>query len=282
MLDLTEVSLCCVDTRDHDLALRAMNRSRENVRFAKSLFFTNSLPTRSVVAQGIDVHSIEPITSLEHYSAFVLKRLLPYIQTNYVLITQWDGYVVCPECWSAEFLNCDYLGAPWDNHDGTRSVGNGGFSIRSRRLLEALQDPRIVVGGNEDVAICGRYRSLLEGKYGVSYGAPEIAERFSFEMRYLAEMTFGFHGIFNLAFVESSANLVALAPHLSDRLLRDPFTVYLLLNCKAASKWNAIVAIGERILSLQPNTPVVATLVKQAREEIEARTNNQTSNWVRK
>ena len=55
-----------------------------------------------------------------------------------MLLIQWDGYVVNPEAWDPAFLGCDYLGAKWYWHDDGMRVGNGGFSLRSRRLLDAL------------------------------------------------------------------------------------------------------------------------------------------------
>ena len=63
---------------------------------------------------------------------------------------QWDGYAVNPGAWDAAFLDCDYLGAKWSWHKDAMRVGNGGFSLRSRRLLLALQDPRIELVEAED------------------------------------------------------------------------------------------------------------------------------------
>ena len=59
-----------------------------------------------------------------------------------------------PAAWDAAFLDCDYLGAKWFWHNDGMRVGNGGFSLRSRRLLLALQDPRIDLVEAEDTAIC--------------------------------------------------------------------------------------------------------------------------------
>ena len=53
------------------------------------------------------------IASREQYSDFVLKQVIQHIRTPWVLLIQWDGYVVDPSAWRAEFLDYDYIGARW-------------------------------------------------------------------------------------------------------------------------------------------------------------------------
>ena len=48
---------------------------------------------------------IAPIESRDAYSNFVLKRLLPFVDTEHVLLVQWDGYVVNPGAWDPAFLD---------------------------------------------------------------------------------------------------------------------------------------------------------------------------------
>ena len=145
MLELAGISLCCVDTRNHALAIRALTRSRAGIRFARSLLLTAGLPPTLEVPAGIEVVAISDLRSRDEYSQFVLKSLPAYIDTDHVLLVQWDGYVVNPAAWDPAFLHCDYIGAKWFWAEEGKRIGNGGFSLRSRRLLEALQDPRIQV-----------------------------------------------------------------------------------------------------------------------------------------
>ena len=149
MLDLPGVTLCCIDTANHALASRALDRSRAGIRFARTLFITD----RACADPGIEVAIVGPLDSREAYSRFVLKSLIAHVRTPHVLLVQWDGYVVNPDAWRADFLACDYIGARWFWHDDGMRVGNGGFSLRSRKLLEALQDPRIELTEAEDVTI---------------------------------------------------------------------------------------------------------------------------------
>ncbi len=196
---IADTTLCCIDCANHALALRALRASLAGCAFERTLFLTD----RGLDAAPIETVRIEPIRSAAQYSQFVMKELLRYIDTEYVLLVQWDGYVVEPTAWSEEFLLYDYVGARWP-HAALRippehAVGNGGFSLRSRTLLEALQDARIAPAHPEDVAVCRTYRTLLEREYGIAFAPGEVAERFSFEHVEPPGATFGFHGQVNLA-----------------------------------------------------------------------------------
>ncbi|MEO5701117.1 MAG: DUF5672 family protein, partial [Casimicrobiaceae bacterium] len=180
MLQLPDVTLCCVDAANHALALGALERSRTGIAFARALLLTHDFPLDIVVPAGIDVTDIGPLASRDAYSQFVLKALLPHIRTAHVLLVQWDGFVVNPSAWEPAFLACDYLGAKWFWHSDGMRVGNGGFSLRSRRLLEALHDPRIVLDEVEDVTICRTFRPLLEREHGIRFGSEALADRFAF------------------------------------------------------------------------------------------------------
>ncbi len=141
---------------------------------------------------------IPRIGSVAEYSRFVLKELGRYCNTEHLLLVQWDGYIINPYSWRPEFLEYDYIGAPWGWYEDSHRVGNGGFSLRSRRLLDALQDEGIVDLEPEDEAIRRRYRRLLEAKYGIRFAPEEIAEAFSYETISPKGDPFGFHGLFHM------------------------------------------------------------------------------------
>lgn len=192
-------TLCIVDCVNHELAERALRLCMAGCVFDKVTWLTD----RPLAVPGVQTVVIPPIRSPAEYSRFVIKGLLRHIETEYALVAQWDGYVVNPQAWSPEFLLFDYIGARWDNPLHRKAchhnVGNGGFSLRSRTLLQALQDPAIEPFHPEDAAICREYRSYLEDRHGIVFAPDDVADRFSFEHIEQPRLPFGFHGITNLA-----------------------------------------------------------------------------------
>jgi tetratricopeptide (TPR) repeat protein len=187
-------TLCVIDTQTHALAARAMRLSLAAMDFADALFISDSAADTG----GARHVAIAPLAGRAAYSHFVMKDLLRHVETEHVLLIQWDGYVVNPSAWSDDFLDHDYIGARWGFHKDAHCVGNGGFSLRSRRLLEALQDPAIDRFEPEDEMICRHYRPMLESRYGMRFAPPEVADRFSFETTYPQGRPLGFHGLFNM------------------------------------------------------------------------------------
>ncbi len=264
MLELPSITLCCIDTRNHALALRALVRSQQNIRFARTLLLTHALPDGVAVPATIETVGIRDIASRDAYSEFVLKSLLPYVDTAHVLLVQWDGYVVNPSAWDPAFVDCDYIGAKWFWAEAGKRVGNGGFSLRSRKLLDALQDPRIQLVDNEDVTIGRAFRPLLEREYDIRFADEALAERFSFEAAYPIGTPFGFHGLFNFCRTVPAAEIAALAPGFSDAIARSPQLAQLARNCNALGLWDAVAAISRRMLVAMPGDGEAATLLAHA------------------
>lgn len=207
MLDLSNVTLLCVDSRAPALATWALARCLRHAQFAKTVFMTDLRAVR-VREAGIEYVQCPPIATTHDYSEVMLRGITPHVEGSHVLIVQWDGFVLHPECWDPSFLAYDYIGAVWPQFP-TTPVGNGGFSLRSRRLLEAMQSPDMVMNHPEDRCICVTNRDLLEQQFGIRFAPPDVAERFAVE-RTPWHKAFGFHGFFNFAHVLEPAELRAL------------------------------------------------------------------------
>lgn len=140
-----------------------------------------------------------PIYSKESYSEFCIRELYKHVNTSHMLIFQHDGFVNNWKAWDNDWLKYDYIGAPWHYTDGM-AVGNGGFSLRSTKLMKILAtDPEIKFTHPEDHHICRTYRAYLEKKHKIKFAPVEVAEKFSFE-GYLQphkrlEDQFGVHGM---------------------------------------------------------------------------------------
>jgi len=211
MLDLSNVTLLCVDSRAPALATWALNRCLRHARFAKTVLMTNvdAVPERQA---GIEYVQCPPMATTRDYSEVMLRGIAPHVEGSHVLIAQWDGFILHPECWDPAFLNYDYIGAVWPQFPET-PVGNGGFSLRSRRLLEAMQSPGMVINHPEDRCICVTNRLLLEQQFGIRFAPAEVAERFAVE-RTPWHKAFGFHGLFNFAHVLEPTELQAVIARL--------------------------------------------------------------------
>jgi Protein of unknown function (DUF5672) len=197
LLDLSGVTLVCVDNRTPALALQALQRCRAQARFARTVLFTDATTAAGPLPDGIEALPVA-IRSVPEYSQFMLRGLLAHVRTPHLLVVQWDGFLLDAAQWTPEFLAYDYIGALLRNEPAHRSVGNGGFSLRSRRLLEALEDTRITPTHPEDTCICQDYRALLEQAHGIRFAPPALAARFAYERVPSPGATFGFHGMFNL------------------------------------------------------------------------------------
>jgi len=76
------------------------------------------------------------VTSIVGYNEICIKHLYDMIATDFCLIVQWDGFIINHDLWRDEFLNYDYIGAPWDHAISKNRIGNCGFSLRSKKFLE--------------------------------------------------------------------------------------------------------------------------------------------------
>jgi hypothetical protein len=240
-LQLPEVTLVCVDTREPAFALRAMQRSMAGIAFGDAVLFTEAARLREPAPAGIRVATAR-VDTIEAYSEFMLHGLLSHTRTSHLLVVQWDGFVTRAQQWLPQFMEYDYIGARWHDRPREQSVGNGGFSLRSRRLLVALQDPALQVSHPEDVCICVHNRDLLERKHQIRIAPPELAERFAYERLPPAGPTLGFHGLFNLPREMPPDELMRFLQAMPDTLARNLDAHDL---CRQLIRAGALNAAGE-------------------------------------
>ena len=206
-IDVGDVTLVSVTGVNVDAAQRALQQSMQGLRFARVLLISSDPP--SVSDPDIERIAI-PAMTLAGYSRFILHELHRHIDSAHVLVVQADGYVLNPGRWDPAWLGYDYVGAPWPaiaELDGRRvplanRVGNGGFSLRSRRLLQlvAAEDSSHVgpVFASEDLFTCFvLYDKLVAA--GMRFPTPQVAARFSIEtpgatFGQTLRTSFGFHG----------------------------------------------------------------------------------------
>jgi len=193
---LDDVTICAIDCVNPELAIQAIQKSLLQCDFKEASFFSNS----KLNIPKIKSIQIDELNSKDAYSKFILKELHKYIETSHVLVVQWDGYVIDGKQWNSKYLEYDYIGAKWHWHKDGMNIGNGGFSIRSKKLLQTLSknDFPFIPKMNEDDQICRFYRKELEQRYLIKFSPEELADQFSYERSLPNHSTFGFHGLYNL------------------------------------------------------------------------------------
>ncbi|QWD62295.1 DUF5672 family protein [Polynucleobacter sp. MWH-UH25E] len=216
MLDLTSVTLLCVETRDPALAHWAIERCLRGVRFAKVVLLTD-LDRVLERRAGIDYVQAPKIKTTQDYSDLLLTGIDQYVEGSHVLVIQWDSFITNPHLWTDHFLDYDYIGPIWPHHP-ENPVGNGGFSLRSRKLLQAIKQPGFIKRHPEDYCICVDNKLFLEEQYNIRFASPELADQFAVERAPWHE-AFGFHGFFNFAYVLSDSQLSDFLNLLSDSAL---------------------------------------------------------------
>lgn len=203
---MKKITIVCIGTINHDLMKTSIENSTKAVTDCEDVIVFSD---KNILEYGRYVE-IKSDFNLSDYSLFCIKGLWPYIKTEFALIVQYDGMAVKKKHWSKDFYKYDYIGAPWPERfkwtNPAEKVGNGGFSLRSAKLLEALKDhqirfhPESIKFKNEDILICQGYRKYLESQHNIKYAPIEIADKFSTEWTNVTGETFGFHGIWNAPF----------------------------------------------------------------------------------
>lgn len=214
MIKLEDVTLCIADTKNPDKALKVLMHCQKELLFGDVKFFTNRLPANTEYNNDYKMRKIKiiPVESMDWqgYSNFILYKLHSYLSTDFVLICQTDGFVLNPDLWQQEFLNYDYIGAKWRKehlqgcswiHESVKregnlnTVGNGGFSLRSRKLLQLTAQCPYKCEGPEDAHICNNYYKYFT-EHGIKYAPEHVADVFSKEQNESLSYNkvFGFHG----------------------------------------------------------------------------------------
>ncbi|SAK92520.1 hypothetical protein AWB82_06617 [Caballeronia glebae] len=224
-------------------AAYALEISLKNMPGAHAVLCSPNIPAH--LHPGIHHRRIAPMNYNE-YSWFVMFVLWRYIETDFALLVQDDGWVLDGGNWRDEYFDYDYVGAvsgfarvdtsedvkwmqffEWHEYLNrpdciVRPLLNGGFSLRSQRMLRAFVDHpdiRVVIpppdvfegesprmlwysgAADEDSQLTLVLRPQFEA-LGIRYAPVEVCRQFSMEdprpmYREIDYMNlFGFHNQF--------------------------------------------------------------------------------------
>lgn len=201
-----KISLTCIDTLNKQGPIRAIKTTLDTIPQISKVYWFSDIPFPEELrceVEWIKVEKIRPENFLEDYNLLSLFLLPTIVKDDFNIVVQSDGFAVNSDAWTYEFLDYDYIGAVWPWIGSDTNVGNGGFSLRSRKLYEALLSIRAYENeGIEDNIICIHNRPILENEYGIKFAPVEIADRFSVEHNvdspWLGK-SLGFHGKHGIA-----------------------------------------------------------------------------------
>lgn len=210
MKKINNVTLCSIAWGSKFIreTYEAYKSFSDKISFERTIFFVNDttiLPKEAnqillpeYFNKKIQLPIVGPIntTDINPYNLFVMKDIYRFIGTNHILFFQNDGYIRNPDAWDDSFLDYDYIGAPWPWEPyKLNPVGNGGFSLRSKKLCNILgNDNFIPAAAPEDVQICVHHRNYLIKNYDIKFAPFDVASRFSVEWHDKYTNQFGFHG----------------------------------------------------------------------------------------
>lgn len=180
-LQLPDVTLIALTNKDFEGHKRAIDKSCEGIEFGAVRLIWD-----------------EKCTSIDLWNYKIVYELPNYVQTSHALLIHADGYVAKSILWDPNWLQYDYIGAPWPlPRDGYSyltpngrlvRVGNS-VSLRSKKLMDlAAQTPKEYFWSmeekygntNEDGYICCHNREWLESQRCV-FAPLEVAKYFSKE-----------------------------------------------------------------------------------------------------
>ncbi|MCM1144307.1 MAG: hypothetical protein NC318_08035 [Blautia sp.] len=192
-LKLPNVTLAAMSSVNLYGTIHALEYSMRGIEFGDVVLITHRKPL--FLPRGIRYRHTSKLKDIDAFNYKMVYEIADYIDTDYVLLVHYDGFVVHPESWRDEFLQYDYIGSPWplptndyayrDAKGEICRVGNS-VSIRSKRLLEFPRQAKLrwekMEDGtyNEDTFLCCKYKNVIEDA-GMQFAPIEVAKYFGHE-----------------------------------------------------------------------------------------------------
>ncbi len=191
-LQLNNVTLVAMTSVNVYETVQAMKYSMRGIDFGDAVLICHFRPI--YLPRNIRYDHTGKLRNIDDFNYKMLYELGDHIHTDYAMIVHYDGFIVHPECFRDEFLDYDYIGAPWpDPHDdftyrdinGTlRRVGNS-VGFRSKRLIDFPKAAGLPFEADhgyfhEDGFLCVKNRHLVE-EAGMTIAPMEVAKYFSHE-----------------------------------------------------------------------------------------------------
>jgi len=207
MKSLKDVTLYALTSIEIDAAIHAIMKSSEKLEFGAIKLLSDKEPDN--LPDKIKWEYVPKMSNIDHFNYYMFLETGKHIETSHALHVHHHAWVINSEMWDDEWLQYDYIGAPWKvientyiGNDGTVArVGNDGFSLKSKKLLDIPKQNNFHLRSeqgyfNVDGQCCCYWRKeMLE--LGIKYASVEVAAKFSYENEVPENQNdlvpFGFH-----------------------------------------------------------------------------------------
>jgi len=192
MLHLPNVTLIALTSVRIPQTIKALEYSCRGIQFGKVKIASDIKPDN--LPSYIEHEYTPKSSNIDEWNYNIIYNLPKHVDTEYCILIHDNGFIVNPESWREDFLNYDYIGAPWPlpNDDFSyRDIDNNlirqgnSVSIRSKKLLDVpiklnLEWKAFHGFTNEDGYICVNYRHKYIEE-GCKFADIDIAKYFSHE-----------------------------------------------------------------------------------------------------
>jgi hypothetical protein len=192
MLKLENITLVALTSVRIPQTIKALEYSCKDIKFGSVKLISDSKPDN---LPDIITHEFCPrMSNIEEWNHAAIYELGKHIDTEFAILIHDDGFIVNPSSWREEFLEYDYIGAPWplpfddysyrDINGEIIRQGNS-VSLRSKKLIDIpnrldLEWKSFHGFTNEDGFICVNYRHRYIEE-GCKFADIDVAKYFSHE-----------------------------------------------------------------------------------------------------
>ena len=192
MLKLPNITLIALTSVRIPETIKALEYSCREIEFGSVKLASDIKPDN--LPNYIQHEYTEKSSTIDEWNYNIIYNISKHVNTDFCILIHDNGFVVNSESWRDDFLDYDYIGAPWpipkDNFSYRDINGNiirqgNSVSLRSKKLLDVpnklnLEWKSFHGYTNEDGFICVNYRhKYLEE--GCKFADINVAKYFSHE-----------------------------------------------------------------------------------------------------
>ncbi len=193
MLDLKNVTLIALTSVKIPQTINALEYSKKDINFGAVKLVSDIKPDN--LPYDIIYEYAPKMSNIDEWNYAAIYELGKHVDTDFAILIHDDGFIVNHSSWRQEFLEYDYIGAPWpmprdnfsyrDINNNLIRVGNS-VSIRSKKLIDLPNQLNLEWKPfhgfyNEDGFICVNYRHVYL-EHGMKFADIDVAKYFSHEV----------------------------------------------------------------------------------------------------